>query len=179
MATKEDISELRSPADTTVGNGGRICSGDIKVIDGDTIELAGKRIRLMCVDTPESYYQSKTQYCLDNETDCGILAKKALDTIIVKETQGGELCCAWTKKDRYGRYLGWCDNGTEKTIPFKKSINQELVIGGYAWFYDGGKECDGFRDLFLEAQRNARGLFDHDLGGFKEPRLWRKTKSND
>ena len=133
----------------------------------------------MCVDTPESYYQSKTQYCLDNETDCGMLAKKALGAIIAKETRGGALCCAWTKKDRYGRYLGWCDNGTEKNIPFSKSINQELVVSGYAWFYDGGKECGAFRELFWNAKKGGQGLFDGALGGFKEPRLWRKTKSND
>ena len=29
-----------------------------------------------------------------------------------------------------------------------------------------------------ESQKNNLGLFDSDLGGFKEPKLWRKTRSN-
>ena len=51
--------------------------GKAKVIDGDTIEINNERIRLQCIDTPESNYRGKIQYCLDNETDCGFLAKKA------------------------------------------------------------------------------------------------------
>ena len=89
------------------------------------------------------------------------------------------ICCSWLKTDRYGRYLGWCDGGIEKVIPFNESINYELITGGYAWFYDGGKECGAFKTGFMEAQKEGRGLFNQDLGGFKEPRLWRKTKNND
>lgn len=176
-------SEVESPKTTNhihVDDGNRICSNDIKVIDGDTIELSGKRFRLACIDTPESYYHGAAQYCLDNETDCGKLAKKALDNIVSsKLNETSYICCSWLKKDRYDRYLGWCDAGVEKEIPFSESINYDLITGGYAWFYDGGKECDGFRDGFTKAQREEQGLFNKDLGGFKEPRLWRKTKTNE
>lgn len=164
----------------TTGNIDQICSSNVKVIDGDTITLNGEKIRLACVDTPESKYKGKTQYCLDNETDCGKLAKEALENIITKElTKTPEICCSWLKTDRYGRYLGWCDGGKETQIPFSKSINHTLVMGGYAWFYDGGKECNVFKDVFIGAYKEGRGLFNKDLGGFKEPRLWRKTTTND
>lgn len=173
--SKKEI--LVNDVDTVVE---RVCSKEIKVIDGDTIELEGKRFRLACVDTPESNYKGKTQYCLDNETDCGQLAKEALKNIIAEElNEVSEICCSWIKQDRYGRYLGWCDGGIETTIPFSKSINLDLVINGYAWFYDGGKECEMFKEPFIEAKKELRGLFNEDLGGFKEPKLWRKAKTND
>lgn len=158
----------------------RVCGKEIKVIDGDTIELGGERFRLACVDTPESNYKGRTQYCLDNETDCGKLAKEALENIIAEElNEVSEICCSWLKKDRYERYLGWCDAGIETTIPFNKSINLELITSGYAWFYDGGRECEMFKEPFIKARKELMGLFNEDLGGFKEPRLWRKAKTND
>ena len=36
--------------------------GKARVIDGDTIEVNGEKIRLLCIDTPESKYKGKTQY---------------------------------------------------------------------------------------------------------------------
>ena len=56
--------------------------GKARVIDGDTIEVNSEKIRLLCIDTPESNYHGKTQYCLDNETDCGKLAKEGLQRMV-------------------------------------------------------------------------------------------------
>jgi endonuclease YncB( thermonuclease family) len=179
VATNERSPELQNNVDIVMNNGGRICSNGIKVIDGNTIELDGKRIRLMCVDTPESYYQGKKQYCLDNETNCGKLAKDAMEKLIAEELNKNEsICCAWNKKDRYGRYLGWC-GGSGEPIIFSEYINYDLIVNGYAWFYDGGKECDILKEPFVKAKKEKRGLFNENLGGFQELRLWRKTKSNE
>ena len=51
---------------------GETISGIPTVIDGDTIKVQGKTIRLICIDTPESKYRGRAQYCLDNETNCGV-----------------------------------------------------------------------------------------------------------
>ena len=174
------IPKLISYDNLRGSNTERICGSDIKVIDGDTIELQGNKFRLMCIDTPESYYNGKKQYCLDNETDCGKLAKDAMEKLIAEElNKNGSICCAWNKKDRYGRYLGWCGSSSGEPIIFNESINYDLIMNGYAWFYDGGNECEILKSPFVKAKREKRGLFNETLGGFQEPRLWRKIRSND
>lgn len=150
--------------------------GKARVIDGDTIEVNGEKIRLLCIDTPESSYRGKTQYCLDNETDCGNLAKKTLKEMIGKN----EVWCEYEKKDMYGRILGVCQEYSYwNTYPYWGTYNYSMIHAGYAWFYPGGKECKPYKEAFEEAVKEERGLFDEDIGGFKEPKLWRKTKSND
>ena len=55
-------------------------SGKPRVIDGDTIEVSGERIRLHGIDTPET-----NQRCLDRSRkrwDCGRLATSALIDLI-------------------------------------------------------------------------------------------------
>lgn len=150
--------------------------GKARVIDGDTIEVNGEKIRLLCIDTPESKYKGKTQYCLDNETDCGDLAKKALKQLIDKK----EVWCEYEKKDMYGRILGMCQEYSYlNTYSYWGTYNYGMIYAGYAWYYPGGKECKPFKEAFEKAQEEQRGLFDEDIGGFKEPKLWRKTRSND
>ena len=150
--------------------------GKARVIDGDTIEVNGEKIRLLCIDTPESKYKGKTQYCLDNETDCGDLAKKALKQLIDKK----EVWCEYEKKDMYGRILGMCQEYSYlNTYPYWGTYNYGMIYAGYAWYYPGGKECKPFKEAFEKAQEEQRGLFDENIGGFKEPKLWRKTRSND
>ena len=150
--------------------------GKAKVIDGDTIEVNGEKIRLLCIDTPESNYRGKTQYCLDNETDCGKLAKKALKEFINRK----EVWCEYEKRDMYGRILGMCQEYSYfNTYPYWGTYNYMMIRNGYAWFYPGGKKCEPFEKAFEEAKKEEYGLFDEDLGGFKNPKLWRKTKTND
>lgn len=145
---KEDSEHMKVATNNTLKMQ-RVCSNTVKVIDGDTIDMACQRFRFACVDTPESIYKGRTQYCLDNETDCGKLAKEALETIVSKGIEESwQICCGWIKKDRY---LGWCDNNHWGSVPFDKTINYSLIIGGYAWFYDGGKEFAVFKEPFLEA----------------------------
>lgn len=50
--------------------------------DGNTIIVNGEKVRMLCVDTPESYYYGHIQYCLDNETNCGRMAKRQLKRLI-------------------------------------------------------------------------------------------------
>ena len=66
------------------------------VIDGDTIDLAGKRVRLDGIDAPEL-----GQSCFDagKPWPCGQRAAAAL----VGETRGRSVQCREKGKDRYGR----------------------------------------------------------------------------
>ena len=149
--------------------------GKARVIDGDTIEVSGEKIRLLCIDTPESNHRGKTQYCLDNETDCGLLAKQAL----YKSADGKEVICEYKKRDIYGRILGFCQEyHWNYTYDYEGTYNYQMISNGYAWYYAGGKECKPYKEAFEESQKNNLGLFEDNLGGFKEPKLWRKTRSN-
>ena len=38
---------------------------------------------------------------------------------------------------------------------------------------------DNYKSVFDVARVQGYGLFNSELGGFKEPKLWRKTRSND
>lgn len=150
--------------------------GKARVIDGDTIEINGEKIRLACIDTPESNYRGKMQYCLDNETKCGELAKQALENMI----GDSDVRCEYEKRDIYNRILGTCQIYSRfYNYPYWESFNYKLLEEGYAWYYNGGKECKNYKSLFETAQKEGYGLFDSEIGGFKEPKLWRKTRSND
>ena len=150
--------------------------GKARVVDGDTIEVDGEKIRLACVDTPESNYRGKMQYCLDNETQCGELAKQALENMI----GDSKVRCEYEKRDIYGRILGTCQTYDRfYDYPYWESFNYRLIEQGFAWYYNGGKECKNYKPLFETAQKEGYGLFDSEIGGFKEPKLWRKTRSND
>ena len=147
--------------------------GTPRVIDGDTIELNGEKIRLACVDTPESNYRGKTQYCLDNETDCGKLAKEALQNMIGTH----DVMCWYDKRDVYGRILGFCQQYEFLSNFYTGYLyNYMLLEQGYAWYYNGGKECKKYEEAFLDAKKEGYGLFNEEFGGFKEPKLWRKIE---
>lgn len=150
--------------------------GKARVIDGDTIEINNEKIRLACVDTPESNYRGKTQYCLDNETDCGKLAKEALERMIGTH----DVWCEYEKRDVYGRILAVCqEHSFFYKYPHWSTYNYVLLEQGYGWYYNGGTECKSFKVPFKVAKKEGYGLFNEEFGGFKEPKLWRKTRTND
>lgn len=155
---------------------GDIIKGKARVIDGDTIEINNERIRLGCIDTPESNYRSKTQYCLDNETDCGMLSKKILQELVHDKI----IFCEYKKRDFYGRILGFCQEYQQNYYyDYKNTYNYYMIENGYAWYYNGGKECKPYKEAFENAKEYNIGLFNNTIGGFKEPKIWRKTRSND
>ena len=74
---------------------------DLRIIDGDTIKIKGKKIRLFGIDAPEL-----KQECLKESRPyfCGIVAKQNLE----KYVQGKKINCEYTKLDRYKRILAKC-----------------------------------------------------------------------
>jgi len=72
------------------------------VIDGDTLEIRGERIRLFGIDAPES-----GQTCLDakgRSYRCGQKAALVLDARIGE----GVVTCERKGMDRYGRVVALC-----------------------------------------------------------------------
>ena len=96
--------------------------GRASVIDGDTIEIHGTRIRLHGVDAPEA-----AQTCTDGNNRsirCGTLAARAL----ADKIGSAPLSCVPLDRDVYGRTVARCMAGTE-------NINAWLVENGWAVAY--------------------------------------------
>jgi Staphylococcal nuclease homologue len=92
-------------------------TGQASVIDGDTIEIHGTRIRLWGIDAPES-----TQLCRGEDSlqyRCGANAAKDLDAFIARRP----VSCTPISQDQYGRTVATCSvDGTD--------LGQWLVSNG-------------------------------------------------
>lgn len=114
--------------------------GRASVIDGDTIEIGGERIRLNGVDAPESW-----QRCTKagKEYRCGKEAAVALDEWLAASRPTR---CEFVERDRYKRFVGICFRADGA------SVADWLVRNG--WALDWPRYSDG---EFAEAQEEARG----------------------
>ena len=84
-------------------------TGPARVVDGDTLEIAGQRIRLHGIDAPES-----RQWCRIGmaEVECGKKATKALRRLIA----GNPVVCQERDVDRYGRIIAVCLNAEGQDV---------------------------------------------------------------
>jgi len=98
-------------------------AGFARVIDGDTIDLSGKRIRLYGIDAPES-----AQSCVIAEQPyrCGEKATRALYDLVRDRT----VLCEPTGLDRYQRTIARC-----KIEGSNVDINAWMVRKGFAVAY--------------------------------------------
>lgn len=97
-------------------------SGMIRVIDGDTIEIAGNRVRLEGIDAPELGQSCQT--VSGQGWDCGTAAMRAL----VALTQQRRVECKVQALDKYGRVLAICSAGGI-------NLNAEMIKTGHAWAF--------------------------------------------
>nr|WP_245510014.1 thermonuclease family protein [Rhizobium leguminosarum] len=110
---------------SSVSAGAEQFLGRASVIDGDTIEIAGQRIRLNGIDAPESW-----QACHDaagRPYRCGKDAAFALDEFLSKSRP---IRCVGHGKDRHRRVVADCFRADGQ------SVNSWLVRQGWAidWF---------------------------------------------
>jgi endonuclease YncB( thermonuclease family) len=99
-----------------------VVSGPARVIDGDTIDVAGTRIRLEGIDAPEA---GQTCQMADGSAyACGTDATRAM----VRMTEGRSVDCYSRGLDKYGRMLGICFVGA-------LDVNAEMVRLGHAWAF--------------------------------------------
>ena len=134
----------------------------LRVVDGDTIDLNGEKIRFSGIDAPESYYRGKKQFCYLNEEkiDCGNLSKLKL-----KEKIGANpISCEREKdKDFFGRTVAECFVNDE-------SLSKILVKNGYAFDYPKYSKKKYAEDQEY-AKTNKLGLWSMK---FEYPWDWRK-----
>jgi len=106
-------------ADTVAGGG---VSGSARVIDGDTLDIAGERVRLEGIDAPETAQTCHRHFV--GTWACGRAASKAIKRLIA----GREVSCQSRGTDKYGRILGVCHVAG-------RDINAEMVREGFAWAF--------------------------------------------
>lgn len=136
-------------------------TGRASVIDGDTLEIHGQRVRLSGIDAPES-----AQQCRNADSDlyrCGAKAANALDDHIA----GRPVSCEGVGKDQYGRTVAVCSIDGE-------DIATWLVRAGLAFDwprYSRGK----YTAAQKEAVRAGRGVW---AGSYVVPWAYRACIRN-
>ena len=128
---------------------------DLKVVDGDTMHLNGKKIRFSGIDAPEL-----KQTCIKNGVKnlCGIIAKQ----ILIDKIEDYKISCVIEGKDQYKRALAECFVNNE-------SLSSYLVKSGYAFAYR--KYSKKFISDEDYARINKLGMWSME---FDYPWDWRK-----
>ena len=96
-------------------------SGPARVVDGDTLEIRGTRIRLHGIDAPESAQRCRAA---GHVWPCGREATHALSGRIAGRT----VVCEERDRDRYGRVVAVCRAGGE-------DLNAWMAAAGWALAY--------------------------------------------
>lgn len=125
-------------------------SGTATVIDGDSLRLEGREIRLFGIDAPE---YGQTCERLGREVACGREAAAALRKLLAR----APATCVGTGEDRYHRLLARCR-------VMGADIGARLVQDGFAVAYGD------YLAEEAEARADNRGLWS---GKFEIPREWR------
>ena len=141
--------------------------GLAKIIDGDTVHINSKKIRLEGIDAPEIKQQCKKDFLkisayigfnFTKDYSCGVVSKNKL----IEKINNTEINCISTSKDRYKRYLATC-------YKEKINLNKWMVRRGYAVAYKRYSK-DYVRDENY-ARENKLGIWQ---GKFIRPEKWRK-----
>ncbi len=112
-------------------------SGPARVLDGDTLDIGGVRVRLEGIDAPEHGQSCRKRG--GESWNCGSAAANTLEKMIGSQT----VDCTPSGQDKYGRTLGLCRAGT-------LDLNNEMVRQGLAWAFVK------YSTLFVSAEAEAR-----------------------
>ncbi len=127
-------------------------AASVRVVDGDTLLLGERALRLSGLLSPERGQTCRTANGVG--FDCGATAAEALARLV----RGHDLGCRVRGRDGFGRALGVCEAaGVE--------VNAALVSAGWALAGDAG-----LAPLEQQARQDGRGLWSFPDGA---PERWR------
>ncbi len=127
---------------------------EVVAVDGDSLLIDGRNIRLEGIDAPE--YNQK---CFDAQGrlyDCGRKSKETLSALVANGVD-----CVRRKIDRYKREVSICHAG-------ELNVNREMVRRGQAVAYT--RYLNDFAADEAEAKKAKRGIWS---GRFMRPELFR------
>jgi micrococcal nuclease len=124
-----------------------------RVIDGDTIDAdidlgfdisLSKRIRLAAVDTPESRTSdaNEKKYGLESKEWLKHKVENAKNILIKTELPDST--------EKYGRIIGHLYINDHEI-----SLNDQMVVEGYAWTYKGDTKKKNFAELDAKRTRSS------------------------
>ena len=143
----------------------KVISGIAKVIDGDTLRIDKKKIRLFGIDAPEKKQQCRRSslsisfLTFSKDYPCGQISadklrKKINDKLVI---------CKYSSKDRYKRFIAEC-------FLNKTNINAWMVQTGHAVAYKKYSKKFVAQEIF--AKKEKLGLWS---GTFVMPWDYRKN----
>jgi endonuclease YncB( thermonuclease family) len=148
-----------SPVDARPGaEHAALVSGRATVIDGDTLDIAGERVRLEGIDAPEV-----GQTCGGGwfgTWACGSQATAQLRWLVGAR----RVDCSSAGRDKYGRVLGWCTVAGQ-------DINAEMVRSGFAWAFV--KYSARYQAIEADARKAKVGVWKGDA---QPPWLYRESR---
>ena len=132
---------------------------EIRVVDGDTIVLDQRKVRLFGIDAPEMF-----QLCIDSREKRYLCGKRATQELIqlIANTRSNNIECVYNGSDKYGRLLGDC--WTDGIY-----VNSWMVENGWAMAYR--QYSKKFVKEEMEAREKKLGIW---VGAFVEPWKWRR-----
>lgn len=136
-------------------------TGQVSVIDGDTLGMGKQRFRLHGIDAPESGQPCK--HSKRGTWRCGQQAALALADKIGRS----HVTCRETDKDRYGRIVAICAQGSQ-------DLNQWMVRSGWAVEYL--KYSRDYAADEAAAKQANRSIWS---GEFVSPSAWRRGERLD
>jgi endonuclease YncB( thermonuclease family) len=131
-------------------------AAQIRIVDGDTIRLGDRTLRLYGIEAPE-----RGQFCTNGQGalyDCGTAAAAELARLVGERGVN----CRVQGHDRFGRALGVCQAGGVE-------LNSSLVAAG--WALADGSSLPALVPVEAAARSAQRGLW---TGGFEPPAHWRR-----
>ncbi|MFN5085815.1 MAG: thermonuclease family protein [Novosphingobium sp.] len=138
----------------------RILTGSARVVDGDSLSVAGLSVRLFGIDAPELSQQCNR----DNKSwACGLQAKTQLEAL----TNGQLVRCERKSMDAYGRAVSVCRVGDLDLGKAMVSRGWAVAFTQYSTIYEADEA----------AARNAQlGLWDSK---FEVPQAYRERRKTE
>lgn len=137
---------------------GGVLAGQARVIDGDTLDIGGERVRLHGIDAPEM-----RQICAAPNGDwpCGEWAREELVRLI----GGAALSCTGVERDRYDRLVAACHAGGQDLGAALVERGAAVAYRRYSHAYTGQED------------RARRGLWAQGEAALVQPAQWRQTQA--
>jgi endonuclease YncB( thermonuclease family) len=133
-------------------------TGRASVVDGDTIEIHGERIRLSGIDAPEH-----DQQCKDGSNQPYACGRQSADILAQLLGESTPTRCEFVTHDSYGRFVGNCYRAD--------GLNVAELIASKGWAMDWPRHSNGAYALQQETAKAKRiGLW---AGTFQPPWEWR------